>query len=185
MVAFARTPGKLQISHARLHIFRGDAMEYTDVDAAVAGADAVLSALGHGRTTPAGMQTEAARNIVRAMENHGVRRLIDLTNSGVRRRGDRPPITDKVLVALLEKFGRKIIDDGRGHAREIQSSGLDWVIARATRLTKGKKAGRCRSDHVIRAGIPRRIPRADMAGFMLDQVTDDTYRGGMPYVGAR
>jgi putative NADH-flavin reductase len=46
VTAFVRNPAKLPLAHQNLRIAKGDALRYDTVDPAVAGQDAVLSALG-------------------------------------------------------------------------------------------------------------------------------------------
>src|SRR6185437_11968559 len=68
--AFVRDPGKLQIKHARLALTIGDVTEYTSVEGALRGTDAVASALGSGNSLnshPA--LIDGVQNIVRAMEH--------------------------------------------------------------------------------------------------------------------
>lgn len=46
VTAFARDPAKILVTHANLRVVRGDILDSDSVDAAVAGQDGVLSALG-------------------------------------------------------------------------------------------------------------------------------------------
>lgn len=46
VTAFARDPGKIQLAHDELRVVRGDILEPESIETAVAGQDAVLSALG-------------------------------------------------------------------------------------------------------------------------------------------
>ena len=63
----------------------------------------------------------------------------------------------------------------------IAESDLDWVIVRPAALTNGRARGEYR--HGLEAGsyfLPVRIARADVADFMLRQLTDDHYLGSAP-----
>ena len=46
VTAFVRNPNKIQISHAKLRVVQGDLDDAESIEAAIAGHDAVLSALG-------------------------------------------------------------------------------------------------------------------------------------------
>src|SRR5262249_51890323 len=46
VTAFARDPAKIRVAHENLRVVRGDVSDYASVEAAVAGQEAVLSALG-------------------------------------------------------------------------------------------------------------------------------------------
>src|SRR5688572_18093218 len=82
VTALVRDPSKLAVRHERLRVLQGDVQDAGAVAGAVAGQDAVLSALG-----PAGpaftSMTLGARHILAAIEQHGVRRLVTLTGAGV------------------------------------------------------------------------------------------------------
>jgi putative NADH-flavin reductase len=65
----------------------------------------------------------------------------------------------------------------------IQRSRLDWVLVRPPRLTNGPRRGSYRHGSDIRAtSIVPTISRADLADFMLRQLTDDTYVRRAPAV---
>lgn len=185
VTAFVRSGGAHGSRNAKLHVVRGDAMVYQDVETAIDDADAVLSALGHGLRTPLGMHEAAIDNIIRVMEIRDISRLISLTGSGVRHHDDNPPVRDVIMNRMLELAAGKIIHDGRAHARRIRQSGLDWTIVRAGRLTNAAGRGTYHMSETIRKTSPLRIPRADVARCMLDQLTDDTYTGKMPYVSSK
>jgi hypothetical protein len=64
-----------------------------------------------------------------------------------------------------------------------QNTDIDWVIVRPAMLTNGFARGNYR--HGFNVGNymwPRRISRADVADFMLEQLNDDTYIGTAPGV---
>ena len=182
IVAFVRDPNKFDIKHANLALMVGDVTEYASVEQAVAGRDAIASALGSGnslRSNPA--LTNGVQNIVRAMDHAGVRRLVYLSMLGVGDSGRQLGFVDRYIVVPL--LLRNVAAD---HAREeafIRQSTLDWVIVRPSRLTNGPYTGRYRSGEDIRERRPSSsIPRADVADFMVRQFADDRYLHGTPAV---
>ncbi len=179
--AFVRTPGKLPITHDQLTIVQGDATDPTAVEQAIIGADAVLSALGHTQGTPKEMQTVATRNIVAAMQRHGVRRLVSLTGAGVAAPQDQPGLINHLISFALKTFAADVLRDAQGHAEVIRNSDLDWVIVRGPMLTEGPHTGQYRVGWVgVNTGT--RIARANVADFMLKQVTDTTYLRQAPMI---
>jgi hypothetical protein len=101
----------LGIEHPQLQVVRGNVLDYSSVEAAVRGHDAVLCALGHTQFfDPTRILSEGTRNLLRAMEAHN-------------------------------------------HGRHVGS--LLWTV---------------------------RISRADVAEFMLNQLTDDSYLETAPGV---
>ena len=61
VTAFVRTPAKLTIQHPNLSVFQGDVMNAEQVDQAIAGQDAVISALGPSRPPVPDMMKTARR----------------------------------------------------------------------------------------------------------------------------
>lgn len=181
VVAFVRDPARLPIQHERLQIVQGDATDAAAVEQAVAGADAVLSALGQSKGAPKDMQTVATRNIIAAMNKHGTRRLVSLTGAGVRAPQDQPKLFDHLIRLALKTFNGDVLKDAQGHAEAIRNSDLDWVIVRGPMLTEGAHTGNYRVGWVG-VNTSSRIARADVADFMLTQVTDDTYLRQLPMV---
>jgi putative NADH-flavin reductase len=181
VTAFVRDPARLGVTHDRLKIVRGDVHDAAAVERAVAGADAVLSALGHTRNSPKDVQTVATKNIVAAMQKHGVKRLVSLTGAGVSDPNDQPKLIDRVIKTLLVLVSRDVLKDAEQHAEVIKGTDLDWVIVRGPMLTEGPHTGNYRVGYVGK-GTGTRISRADVADFMLKQATDTTYVRKAPMI---
>src|SRR4028118_121382 len=81
VTAFVRDPSGLEVEHEKLTVFRGDVLDGASVERAVRGQGAVLCSIGTGRKGR--VRSEGTRNIVRAMEGAGVRRLVCQTTLGV------------------------------------------------------------------------------------------------------
>ena len=182
VVAFVRTPSKMPIQHERLTLVQGDAMQAADVEKAIAGADVVLSALGHTKNTPSDMQTVATKHIIAAMHKHGVKRLISLTGAGLAAPQDKPKPINHVIKFALKTLAGKVLEDAENHAKLIRTADdIEWVIVRGPMLTEGPHTGNYRVGWVgVNTGA--RISRADVADFMLKQTQDDTYLHQAPMI---
>lgn len=180
VTALVRTPEKLGIQHANLRIVKGDVLDYASVESAMQGQDAVLSALGHTRFFgPSNILSEGTRNILRAMQRCRVPRFICESSLGVGNAAGRlGPIATLLFVPLLLPF---YFWDRVRQEKLIEESDLDWVIVRPSTLTNGSARGSY--PHGLNVGsyiLPTRISRADVADFMLKQLSDDTYLGTAP-----
>jgi putative NADH-flavin reductase len=83
VTVFVRDASKLTTQQReRLKVMQGDVLAPKVVEQAVVGTRAVLSALGHTKTSSKDVLTEGIKNIVAAMNEHGVRRLVSLTGAG-------------------------------------------------------------------------------------------------------
>lgn len=76
-----------------------------------------------------------------------------------------------------------VVADHEAKEKLIKQSRLKWTIVRPPRLTNGRRTGAYRIGERIRAkSIFPAISRADVADFMLKQLTDDTYLHKAPGV---
>lgn len=182
VTAFARTPSKVRTRHERLSVAKGDVLDHASVEAAVRGQDAVLSALGHKRWLfPTTILSDGTRNVIRAMTALGVRRFVCETSLGVADSRGRLGLSyTLLLVPLLLHF---YFRDKELQERYIKESSLEWIIVRPGGLTNGRKRGVYRHGHQVGHWLwTVRISRADVADFMLNQLTDTSYLRSTPGV---
>ena len=172
VTALARNPVKLNLKHPNLKVVQGDVMDLASVEKAVQGQEAVLCALGAGRKGT--IRSEGTRHIVRAMEKAGIRRFICQTTLGV---GDSQGNLNFFWKYLM--FGlilREAFADHVNQEKYIKQSRLDWTIVRPAAFTDGKHTGVYRHGFGGAAkALTLKISRADVADFMLKQLTDNTY----------
>ena len=170
--AFARNPAKLEVEHANLTAVQGDALDSASVKMAVDGQAAVLCALGAG--AKGATRSEGTRNIVRAMEKAGVSRLVCLSTLGVgSSRANLGFFWKHIMFGLLL---RRAYADHVSQENCVKESHLDWIIVRPGAFTDGDRTGAYRhgfpsTDRTIKG----KISRADVADFMLKQLTDPMY----------
>jgi putative NADH-flavin reductase len=181
VTAFVRNPRRLKMEHSKLRIVQGDVLDYESVDAAMKGQNAVLCALGHKRLLgPTTILSRGTANIMRAMKNCGVPRLICESSLGVGDAVGRLGLPATLLfVPLILPF--YFWDRVRQEALIADNIDIDWVIVRPATLTNGPARGDYRHGFAVGSYIwPSRVSRADVADFMLKQLNDDTYAGTAP-----
>jgi putative NADH-flavin reductase len=176
VTAFARKASSVTIQHKNLTIVQGDILEYDKVKQAVEGQDAIISALGIESRKPTTVLSEGTKNIIRAMEETKVNRFICMSSAGILG-NDAGFLFGKIIMPL---FLKQVFIDKVRQMKLLQESKLDWVIIRPTGLTDAPKTGK----YKITAGAPGslRIPRADVADFMLKLITDKQYDRQMPAI---
>lgn len=181
VTAYARHPAKLNgIKHVNLQVIRGDVLDAAGVESAVAGQEAVLSSIGAGARRTS-LRAHGARNTIEAMEKTGVRRLISQSSLGV---GDsRANLGFFTKYIIVSVFLRHAFADHERQEASIKQSSLDWTIVRPPYLTDGPCTGSYRHGFpATDTQIKGKISRADVAEFMLKQLTDDTYLHQTPGV---
>ena len=181
VTAFVRSPEKFEVRHANLTAFKGDSMDATAVENAIAGQDAVISTLGPTRPPVPHMMETSAKNIVAGMKKHGVRRLISTTGAGVRQPEDQPKFVDQFIGFLLSLLAKDVVLDSAENVNVIQASDLDWTVVRFPRLMDGKQTGKYRVGFVGKdSGI--QLSRADAADFILKELVEKKWLRKLPLV---
>jgi putative NADH-flavin reductase len=181
VTAFVRSPSIFPFQHENLKLCQGDAMDALAVENAVAGQDAVISALGPARPPVPGMMETAAKNIVAAMRKHGVRRLISTTGAGVRQPEDKPKLLDHLIGALLNLLAKSAVVDSAANVKVIQTSDLDWTVVRYPRLVDGEHTGKYRFGYVNKDSSTQ-LSRADAAASVLEELTQKNWVRKLPLV---
>lgn len=181
--AFARTPAKIDVEHERLEIVEGDVQDPAAVERAVAGADAVISALGPTKNAPGPQVTRGTRHILAAMHRHGLRRIVVTGGAGVRDPHDRPNLLNRLVEIALKLVARHVYEDMRGATDVVRSSDLDWTVVRLPRLTDAPATGTVRSGY-LGGDVGVQIGRADTASFILDQLDTHRYLRAAPVISA-
>jgi putative NADH-flavin reductase len=178
--AFSRSAAAMTLSSPNLERVSGDALQTRDVEAALDGVDVVVQALGvgfGGLFGPVKLLSEAAPALLPAMKAKGVKRLICVTGFGAGDSGASIGFLQRLPFEAV--FGRAYSDKSVQEGL-IKASGLDWTIARPGVLTNGPKTGRYKilaEPSQWRNGI---ISRADVADFLVGQITDRTRIGQAP-----
>ena len=175
VTALVRDRSRLPIEHPRLTVVQGDVLDPASVDAAVRGQDAVLSALGHKRFFgPTRILSEGTRNLLRAMDTHGVSRLVCETSLGIGDSAGRMGLyyTLFVIPVILPFY----FWDKARQERLIAASATEWVIVRPGMLISSDQRRVLRSGRGVGSFLRTvRVSRVDVAGFMLDQLATDAY----------
>lgn len=179
VTAFARNPSKLEIRHPSLDIIAGDVIDSALVHKTVAGHDAVLVALGAG--IKGQVRSTGTRNIIQAMQENDVRRLICVSTLGV---GDsRVHLNFYWKYIMFGMLLRAAFEDHVAQEEHVIRSRLDWTIVRPAAYTDGERTGNYRQGFPTTAkGLKLKISRADVAHFVLNQLTDLSFVHKMPGV---
>ena len=182
VTASVRTPAKLGgLTHDRLAVVQGDALDAAHVRRVIDGADAVVLTLGPTKGSPDQMMTRAAENVVSAMKATGVRRVVTETGAGVPDPKDPGGLGPAFMRGVMKLVAGKLLSDAGGHVEAFRRSGLDWTAVRAPRLTEGDKTGDARVGY-FSMGPGHSVSRADVAAVMLRLATSDEYAGEAPMV---
>ncbi|MDJ0617882.1 MAG: SDR family oxidoreductase [Calothrix sp. MO_192.B10] len=174
VTAFARNPANLNIQHANLKFVQGDVMDITSVEQAVQGQDAVVCVLGSGQKLTGTIRSQGTQQIIQAMEKAGIQRFICQSTLGA---GDSWENLNFFWKYIMFGFLlRQVFADHQRQEGYVKQSHLDWTIIRPGAFVDGERTGN------YRHGFPGndktsqlKISRADVADFIMKQLTDDSY----------
>lgn len=181
VTAVVRNPQKVPEG---VRVFRADlsAPDQQALEESLEGGDAVISCLGATSRSEAGVAAGGTRAIVKAMAATAVRRIVVISAASVGTmpspaRPD-PPKHDPgdgffmrhLIAPTLKTLFRAPYADLAEMEDVLRSSGMDWTIVRAPRLTDKPGTGQYRTavGHNLKHGLT--ISRADVAHLMLATV---------------
>jgi putative NADH-flavin reductase len=161
VTAFVRSPETVSLTHERLTVIKGNAIDENQLSEAMQNHDAVLSALGPREVfKPSSLLHDSALATTGAMHRSGVKRLVVLSAAA-----HFPGIPNRIVSFILRNHMR----DSLAMEKVVQNSGLAWTIARPPRLTQEQYTTyRSREDAAPRRGFS--LSRKAVAAFMLDAI---------------
>jgi uncharacterized protein YbjT (DUF2867 family) len=137
-VAVTRRPGEFPLADPRLTVAGADVRDASSLVDVVRGADVVLSTLGVPFSLrPIDAYSVGLRNIVAAMRDTGVRRVVVVSSTGAHpypNRIDMPASLRLFEPVITRTIGKTTYDDQRRMEDIVRKSGLDWTIVRPSGL---------------------------------------------------
>ena len=163
-------------------VIEGDARDESALLTALDGCDSVVSSLGTGINLFGGITllSVATRALVAAMYRSGARRLVCISALGVGdSRGHGGFLFDRLFQPLLLRNAYK---DKEQQEATIRTSSLDWVIVRPAALNDEPARGHVRAITDVTDVRGGKIARADVARFVVEQLTTDRWLRQTPLI---
>jgi hypothetical protein len=126
--------------------------------------------------------TDGTKHIVAAMESENVSRYIGLATPSVADERDNPTLKAKILPIMAGFLFPNALDELVGMTRAVTQSGFDWTIARITSPNNMKAKGTVRAGFLGRDKVGSAMSRADIAAFLVAQLTDATFSKATPAI---
>ena len=170
ITVLARDPSKVGVQHQRLRMIQGDVIASAALGEAMRGQEAVISAIGRGKSFKSeNLIAQSVPGIIAAMRANGVKRLIFTSALGVGDSYRDSPLLPKILFRTLLRgiYADKLIGD-----QMIRNSGLDWTIVQPVVLTNGPLTRNYRVGEQLRLSGVNKVSRADAAHFIIDRIND-------------
>jgi len=183
ITALVRDAAKMVVSDPHLHLVVGDILNAQDVDAAMAGQDAVICSLGTGVTFKhVTLFSDGTQHLLDAMHKHAVRRIVCITGIGAGdSRGHGGFLYDHVIEPTLL---HTIYQDKDRQEAMLRHSDLEWIIVRPGMLTNDEATGSYRVLLNLEGVTVGKITRADVAAFVVQQLSSDDFLRKTPVLTA-
>jgi putative NADH-flavin reductase len=177
ITAFVRNPESLRAFAGHIEIATGNLLDASELAQVMRGQDAVLSAFGPRvpiAASDAHLLRDFGASLVNAMHQSGVRRGMVVSTAFLFKDAIMPPV---YLLGRL--FFPGVVKDATDMEGTLNSSGLDILIVRPPELTDKPHTGRyrVRDGHLPRFGL--KIPRADIADFMIRTAESGNFRNSV------
>jgi putative NADH-flavin reductase len=174
-----RNTSHFEISNPLVEVVRGDARDYNAIYSLLDGCDGVISTLSQ----PIGEESifgDATRSIIKAMEARGIKRYLVTAGLNVDVPGDEK--SDKVRFATDWMYQNypKTTKDRQVEYELISKSNLDWTFVRLPMIIQTED---CFPMKISLTDCPGdSISATDLANFLIDQFSSETYLKKSPFI---
>lgn len=170
--AFSRNIAHGNGHQKKYEIYPGNALDDQSVKGAVKNVDAVISALGQRSGGKVDLMSSSMKNIIRAMEEEGVSRIIAVGGAGILQ------AEEKILVRDQRNFPPFLQEVSADHLRVfhlLRKSTLNWTIVCPPFIQEGEKTGR----YQVRRNYPPegkpQILSGDLADFIVEELENPRF----------
>ncbi len=162
-------------------IFKGDIYNSKNVSSAMKGCNVIISALGSWGTPKKDILTSAMKNIIPAMKEQKIKRIITLTGADALASKEKPTITQKITRPIFTVLAKNILEDGENHIALLENSELDWTVVRSPVMNNIGNPKR----FYLSNNTPnpfRTINRQSVAIVLTNQISDTAFIHQAPYI---
>ncbi len=178
-----RNPQDFHIESSSIEIIKGDVMDPAAVGSLIEGCDAVISTVGQRKDEPL-VSSQATLNIlntIRKILQGGKHvRYISVAGLNVDTPFDKKSPETRTATEWMKTNFPAIHDDRQKAYRILSESGLDWILVRVPFIDFTSDRAEIKADLEDSPG--KKISAADIAGFLIGQLSDDKYLRKAPFI---
>ena len=174
VTAIERSPNSAQ-PQENLKVIKGDVTDLESLVAALENIDCVVSCFGPAKHREGGnLMSAGTTNIVKACEKNGVKRLVFMSGF-VQSEGEEFSFLNNLAIKILRLYFNDSYKDKIIAETAIQESTLDWVIVRASALTKTPPTGQYKAGIKAKISPFDALPYTDCAECLLNAVEENSW----------
>lgn len=161
VTALVRSMPDVATQSEQLTLWGGDALNEKDVKESMAGCDVVISALNTDQNQ---VLSRSMPVIIRAMERHGISRIVTIGTAGILKSRSEPGIY-RFQSSESKRRSTTAAEDHRAAYELLAESALDWTVVCPTYLPDGDEEGDYRIEVDFIPENAQRITVGDTAAF--------------------
>lgn len=170
-----------KIESTYIEIVHGDVSDYDIVSNLIVGCDTVISTLGTGIPySPPNIFSTASKNVIRAMNENGIKRYIVVTGLNVDTPIDEKSPKVKFGTDWMYKNYPKSTADRQLEFELLSESEINWTLVRLPliALTDERKEVVASLEDCLGGSISA----TDLANFLIEQLDDTTFIRKAPFI---
>ena len=192
VTALVRCSAAITASSDKLTVVEGSPLNAGDIANAIAGCEAVVSALNNNRTSdnpwarrlsPSLFMTNSIRNCLATMKEQGMRRIVVLSSIGVNESFDDAVFFMRWLIRNTNL--QYTFQDHDAQESELRRSALDWTAVRAAGLNNGKRLKSLVVSYYNEPKPAMMISRLHTARYLIDCLNDQSTFRKTPVISER
>ena len=174
-----RSPENFTIKSPLIEIIQGDARNYESIQSLIEGCQTVVSTLGQpkGETS---IFSDATKNVIRAMEQFHVKRYVQTTGLNVDTPLDKKGVACAGATEWMRVNYPKTTLDKQVEYEVLTNSSIDWTLVRLPMIEQTDER---RKVIVSLEDCPGdKISATDLADFLIQQLSDNSYIRKAPFI---
>ncbi|MGA8726912.1 MAG: NAD(P)H-binding protein [Acidimicrobiales bacterium] len=180
-VALVRDPERAELPR-EVELRKGDVVQPETLVASLNEVDTVICTFGTPNfRRPSAVLREGTVNLVNAMRQEGVRRLVCVTLLGT---GASRTNTSLLYRAVILRALAPMVPDKEAQEQVVRTSGLDWTLVRPPRFRGSSPRGSLRVIRNNGDGRVGQVVRRDLARFLFRCAISEEYIGEAVVVGS-
>ncbi|KMQ68406.1 epimerase [Chryseobacterium sp. FH2] len=174
-----RSPESFTFENPLIEIVKGDARDYDSVEKLIKDCNIVISTLGQPKGEKS-IFSDAAENIIKAMNFYGIKRYIVTTGLSVNTPFDNKNEKVKMATDWMYQNYPETTNDKQKEYDLFTESNLDWTLVRLPLIHLTSESFKTETNLEDCKG--ETISATDLAEFLISQIDDKTFLGKSPFL---
>ncbi|MES2730909.1 MAG: NAD(P)H-binding protein [Bacteroidota bacterium] len=174
-----RNPENFSLKSPLIEIIKGDAIDAEAIHSLIQGCQAIISTVGQRKDEPL-VASQATINILKAMAAFGIQRYILVAGLNIDTPFDKKSSETRIATEWMKENFPLIHNDRQKTYSILSTSNVNWTLVRVPFIDfTGEKSETIVS---LEDCLGKKISATDIATFLAEQLSDDTYFKKSPFI---